>query len=98
MQQNLSFPVLSQTSFFGQHFILEGSVDVVDEIQLTLPEQEELGGLAVVKAHADAFEVRKRCSLFIPFEIMRILFQNEGLAFFPVHEMKGSCSNRVRPE
>ncbi|NUJ13414.1 hypothetical protein HBF05_01747 [Campylobacter coli] len=95
IEHNLSFPIITQLSFLTQHFILERCINIINKMQVALPELHKLTGLAVEKTYFHTIYIRQTFTGTVGFKIVRVAFQYQGLSFFPCFKLKRSAATGV---
>src|SRR4030095_9613642 len=98
LQNNLSLPVFPQLSFLREHFILKRRFNIINKINLVLPEQKKFSSLAIVKTDFYTLEIRQPFSYTVLFKIFYIPFKDQCLSFVPRNKRKGTCAYRMTAE
>lgn len=67
-----------------QDEVFEGTIDVVDKVELALEEEEELDGFGFVKADLNCIEVWESLALCVVLPVVGVAVEDEEIAFIPV--------------
>jgi len=69
---------------FLQDEVFEGTIDVIDKVELALEEEEELDGLGFVEADLNCIKVWEGLALCVVLPVVGVAVEDEDISFIPV--------------
>jgi len=73
-----------ESAVFLQDEVFEGTIDVIDKVELALEEEEELDGFGFVEADLDCIKVWEGLALCVVLPVVGVTVKDEDIAFIPV--------------
>src|SRR5690606_16141395 len=87
-QDDPVFPFTAKLPAFGDYFIFERRINIINKFQSLLLELQELSGFIIKKRNFNTIKIGKSYAAAVFFKIMLIFFHYQCLAFFPCYKLE----------